>query len=115
MNIELLVNIILFLNVFIGVLFTLKSRKIWLPYLHIFCTFVLLTIGGIYSILFNSESIIGDVFVFVVGDILWVLLFVVIAHILSWIVRVIPLKHKQQIGWFFLLGFPLSFMIFIHI
>jgi hypothetical protein len=106
-----IVNFILVGSVVIGVLLTLKSRQFWLPYLHIMVTIWILAGGFGYSILFDNESTIGYVFVFVVGRIFWAVLFVFIAQVLSWLVRSLPLRHKQEIGWMFLIGFPVAFSV----
>ncbi|WP_456272545.1 hypothetical protein [Bacillus sp. AK031] len=106
-----IVNFILVSSVVIGVLLTLKSRQFWLPYLHIMATIWILAGGFGYSILFDNESTIGYVFVFVVGRIFWAVLFVFTAQVLSWLVRSLPLRHKQEIGWMFLIGFPVAFSV----
>ncbi len=108
-----LVDFILISCVVLGVLMTLKSRRFWLPYIHIVVTIWVLAGGFGYSILFNNESMIGYLFVFVIGQIFWTFLFVFIAQVLSWMVRSLPLRHKQEIGWMFLLGFPIAFSVTI--
>lgn len=113
MNPDFLVNLILVGNVFLGVLFALKSRRWWLPYIFIAVTFLTLTFGFGISLLLNKESILAYLFVFVVGQLIWVFTFVIVAHILSWIVRKVPFRHKQQIGWGFLVGFPVTFSVFL--
>jgi hypothetical protein len=110
---DFIVNLILIGNVFLGVLFTLKSRKWWLPYILMALTFATLALGFGYAILFNGESILAYLFIFVVGQLIWAFAFVMVAQLLSWIVRKLPLRHKQQIGWGFLFGFPLSFLMFL--
>jgi hypothetical protein len=108
-----LVNFILMGCVAIGVLLTLKSRRFWLPYVHIVMTIWVLAGGFGYSLLFNNEATIGYLFVFVIGQIFWAFLFVFIAQILSWMVRSLPFRHKQEIGWMFLIGFPVTFSLTI--
>ncbi|EDL65629.1 hypothetical protein [Bacillus sp. SG-1] len=113
MDVNSYVNFILVGCVVIGVLLTLKSRRFWIPYLHIIATIWVLAGGFGYSLLFNNESTIGYLFVFVIGQIFWAFLFVFIAQVLSWLVRSLPLRHKQEIGWMFLVGFPLTFSVTI--
>jgi hypothetical protein len=108
-----LVNFILIGCVVLGVLLTLKSRRFWLPYVHIVVTIWALAGGFGYALLFDNESTIGYLFVFVIGQIFWAFLFVFIAQVLSWLVRSLPLRHKQQIGWMFLIGFPVTFSMTI--
>jgi hypothetical protein len=110
---DILVNLILVGNVFLGVLFTLKSRRWWLPYILMGITFLTLTFGFGLSLVLNKQSILSYLFVFVVGQLIWAFVFVIIAHVLSFIVRKVPFRHKQQIGWGFLIGFPLSFLVFL--
>ncbi|WP_064094395.1 hypothetical protein [Rossellomorea aquimaris] len=112
---DFLVNLILVGNVFLGVLFILKSRRWWLPYILMTITFLTLTIGFGISLVLNKESILAYLFVFVVGQLIWAFVFVIIAHVLSVIVRKIPFRHKQQIGWGFLVVFPLSFLVFLFV
>jgi hypothetical protein len=113
MNPDILVNLILVGNVFLGVLFSLKSRRWWLPYILMGLTFLTLTFGFGLSLVLNKQSILSYLFVFVVGQLIWAFVFVIIAHILSFIVRKVPFRHKQEIGWGFLFGFPLAFLIFL--
>ncbi|RIW33996.1 hypothetical protein D3H55_10385 [Bacillus salacetis] len=108
-----LVNFILIGCVILGVLLTLKSRQLWVPYIHIVATIWILAGGFGYSILFDNEAAIGYLFVFVIGQIFWAFLFVFIAQVLSWMVRSLPLRHKQEIGWMFLIGFPVTFSLAI--
>ncbi|KMK91107.1 hypothetical protein ABER02_12390 [Rossellomorea marisflavi] len=113
MNEEFLVNIILLMNVLIGVFLTLKTRSWWLPYILIGLTFLVLTFGFGVSLLLKSETILAYLFVFVVSQLIWVFFYVMAAHILSWVVRKVPFRHKQQIGWIFLIGFPVVFYLVV--